>query len=224
MHAPWCYRGGALSAARAHSPTNETTVIACMTPGLYDAGAECGIHGSLHAGAGALPEEQRSLLLRTLHGAHLISLSCCYSPGTPRRPSRGQPIDTSRTCGAEPEVDRYAAQVWEISTTISSLVGGGLLQMLEGSTLGLWHLRAIGTRVGAGSCIFGGSRCAIEHPHMEPAHRNRHCDVPCAHRAPTLAQKSEDCMPGAGCSPTVPASSSPVDMWALPCAGWKRWP
>lgn len=53
-----------------------------------------------------------------------------------------------------------AAQVWEISTTISSLVGGGLLQLLEGSALGLWHLRAIGTRVGNGACILGGSRCA----------------------------------------------------------------
>jgi hypothetical protein len=50
--------------------------------------------------------------------------------------------------------------VWEISTTISSLVGGGLLQMLEGSAIGLWHLRAIGTRVGDGACILGGSRWA----------------------------------------------------------------
>jgi hypothetical protein len=50
--------------------------------------------------------------------------------------------------------------VWEISTTICSLIGGGLLQMLEGSAMGVWHLRAIGTRVGDGACIFGGARCA----------------------------------------------------------------
>lgn len=59
-----------------------------------------------------------------------------------------------------PIVRCQSAQVWEISTTISSLVGGGLLQMLEGSAIGLWHLRAIGTRVGDGACILGGSRWA----------------------------------------------------------------
>lgn len=48
-----------------------------------------------------------------------------------------------------------AFQVWEIATTVGGLAGGGLLQTLDGSAMALWNLRALGTRVDRGACIFG---------------------------------------------------------------------
>lgn len=50
-------------------------------------------------------------------------------------------------------------QVWELATTIGQLADNGLLSLVDGSVFALWKMRVLGTRVGRGACIFGGSRC-----------------------------------------------------------------
>jgi hypothetical protein len=56
--------------------------------------------------------------------------------------------------------DRSAAclQVWELATTIAQMADNGLLSLVDGTVYAIWKMRAMGTHVGRGACIFGGAR------------------------------------------------------------------
>lgn len=50
---------------------------------------------------------------------------------------------------------------------MGGLAASGVLQLLDGSNFALWKLRALGTRVGPGACVFGGDRCVIWHAEVQ---------------------------------------------------------